>query len=70
MKVGDRIVIVRDHYGDHNGYGKIGASGQIVHHDSAHNSLCWDVHLDEPLKDGRHHLWFSPNELQVVEVEP
>lgn len=69
MKVGDQVVIVRDYYGDRNGYEKIGRGGQIVHYGycgGGADHLCWDVKLDEPMPDGRASLWFSTSELQVA----
>jgi hypothetical protein len=68
MKVGDRVVVVQDTYGDRNGWGKIGKSGQVVRYGPCHDthSLTWDVKLDEPLPDGREFLWFSTRELQVL----
>ena len=68
MKVGDQVVIVRDNYGDRNGYEVVGRSGEIVHKDTAHLSLGWDVKLDEALPDGREFLWFGTSELQVTEA--
>ena len=68
MKVGDQVVIVRDTYGDRNGYEKVGRSGQIARYGFAGGGgtmLCWDVRLDEPLPDGRVNLWFGTGELQV-----
>ena len=69
MKVGDRVVVVRDYHGDRNGWSKIGLSGEITRHGSASggsDTLCWDVKLDEPMPDGRAFLWFSTRELQVL----
>lgn len=68
MKVGDHVVIVRDPYGDRNGWKKIGMSGQVVRYSPCSDGdiLCWDVKLDSPLPDGREFLWFSTTELQVL----
>lgn len=68
MKVGDQVVIVRDTYGDRNGYEKIGRSGKVVRHRpcSGSDGLNWDVKLDQPMPDGRAFLWFSTRELQVL----
>lgn len=69
MKVGDQVVIVRDTYGDRNGYEKIGRSGELVRYSprsDASGCLTWDVKLDEPMPDGRAFLWFSTGELQVL----
>lgn len=69
MKVGDQVVIVRDTYGDRNGYEKIGRSGEVVRYGIVNGSggtLCWDVKLDDPMPDGRAFLWFSTGELQVL----
>ena len=69
MKVGDRIVIVRDAYGNRNGCEMVGRSGELMTYSPVGDSgrwLAWDVKLDEPLPDRRASLWFSTGELQVL----
>ena len=69
MKVGDQVVTVRDHYGDRNGWEKIGRSGEIIRFGACNgtgDTLAWDVKLHAPLPDGRAFLWFSTGELQVL----
>ena len=68
MKIGDRVVIVRDTYGNRSGYEMVGRSGEIARYACTGNgdTLCWDVKLDEPMPDGRAFLWFSTGELQVL----
>lgn len=64
FKVGDRVVITQDYYGQRNGsiVGRIGTIQKRSVINGAEN-LCWDVKLDVPLRDGRTNLWFSTNEL-------
>lgn len=68
MKVGDRIVVVRDDYGNRNGCEMVGRGGQIIRYrcTGAGDTLCWDIKLDKPMPDGRAFLWFSTGELQVL----
>lgn len=65
FKVGDRVVITNDSYGQRNGLSIIGRIGTIVKYgpNNSGGSLAWDVKLDVPLKDGRTNLWFSTHEL-------
>lgn len=66
FQVGDRVVITHDYYGQRNGLSIVGRVGTIVKYgpgSGSHNTLCWDVKLDVPLKDGRTNLWFSTREL-------
>jgi hypothetical protein len=64
FKVGDRVVITKDYYGQRNG-SIIGRIGTIRKYgpNTGGNTLCWDVELDVPLRDGRTNLWFSTKEL-------
>ncbi len=64
LKVGDRVVITNDYYGQRNG-SIIGRIGTIKKYSSKnrYGQLAWDVKLDVPLKDGRTNLWFSTKEL-------
>ena len=68
MKIGDRVVIIRDTYGQRNWYELIGRSGKVVRYACTGNgdTLCWDVKLDQSMPDGREFLWFSTGELQVL----
>ena len=69
MKVGDQVVIVRDTYGNRNGYEMVGRSGKIIRYSPRGNKsdcLAWDVKLDEPMPDSRVFIWFSTRELQVL----
>lgn len=64
MNAGDRVEIVRDYYGQRNRrISLIGRTGTIRRRERSPESLQWDVHLDEPLPDGRVDLHFSRHEL-------
>lgn len=65
FKVGDRVIVVADYYGQRNGsiIGRIGTIQKYGSINGQGNTLCWDVKLDVPLKDGRKQLWFSTREL-------
>lgn len=66
FEVGDRVVITDDYYGQYNGLsitGRIGTIQKYGPNGGARETLCWDVKLDVPLKDGRTNLWFSTREL-------
>lgn len=65
FKVGDRVVITNDYYGQRNGsvVGRIGTIKKYGPGAGSPKHLCWDVKLDVPLKDGRANLWFSTKEL-------
>lgn len=65
FKVGDRVVITWDYYGQRNGsiIGRIGTIKKYGPVNGQGNTLCWDVKLDVPLRDGRTNLWCSTREL-------
>ncbi len=63
---GARVTIVGDHYGQADKrISLIGREGTI-RRESAGTTLCWDVELDFPLRDGRKFLWCSTWELHEV----
>jgi hypothetical protein len=71
LREGARVEIVGDHYGQADKrISLIGLTGTIRAHTSAlvggkwTRSLCWDVELDAPLRDGRKFLWCSTWELR------
>ncbi len=65
FKVGDRVIVVADYYGQRNGsiIGRIGTIEWYGPNGGTNETLCWDVRFDVPLKDGRTNLWFSAKEL-------
>lgn len=65
FRVGDRVVITNDNYGQRSGLSIVGRIGTIMKHSptNRYGWLAWDVKLDVPLKDGRTNLWFSTKEL-------
>jgi len=69
MKIGYRICITRDYYGQRDGGSLIGRTGTIRRHEPGLKShpggLRWDVELDDTLPDGRRFLWFSTCELKT-----
>jgi len=69
LREGARVEIVFDYYGQKDKrISLIGLTGMIRTYatHSAGDTLCWDVELDAPLRDGRKFLWCSTRELHEV----
>jgi hypothetical protein len=65
---GARVEIVADYYGQADRrISLIGLTGTIRRAVSPiFGSMCWDVKLDAPLRDGRKFLWCSTRELVLA----